>query len=85
MSYKYDEGYERFKNILDNDINIIESNVPQMNQFTFSNAFRGWVTAIFVDIRDSSSLPSVHQKRVLAKLYRSYISEVTAKAQVHCW
>ena len=55
--------------------------IPTRSQLTFSNGFYVDCYAVFVDIRSSSQLPQLHQKRVLAKIYRSYISELTAIMQ----
>ena len=52
---------------------------PTTNNLTDSNKTYGIDAAIlFVDIRDSSDLTDEHKRPTLAKLYRSYISEVVA-------
>ncbi|MBR7744361.1 adenylate/guanylate cyclase domain-containing protein [Phycicoccus sp. BSK3Z-2] len=55
------------------------SELPDRDRLTFTNGFYGqWCTAVFVDIRDSSSLPAHYQRPRLAKIYRAYISEMVA-------
>ena len=49
-----------------------------MEDLTFTNGFYVGCSALFVDIRNSSELTDFHRNRVLAKLYRAYISEVIA-------
>ena len=55
--------------------------IKNRKDLTYDNGYYVNCYALFVDIRDSSNLPRVHQKRVLAKLYRCYISELTAILQ----
>lgn len=52
--------------------------IPDRSKLTFTNGYYITVGAIFVDIRKSSELPNEHKRPKLAKLYRSYISEVVA-------
>lgn len=52
--------------------------IPDRSKLTFTNGYYINVGAIFVDIRKSSELPNEHKRPKLAKLYRSYISEVVA-------
>ena len=55
--YDYHKGKERVENILDNELKVVEQGkLPHDDSFTFTNGYYSWVTAIFVDIRDSSSL-----------------------------
>jgi class 3 adenylate cyclase len=53
--------------------------LPDRSSLTYANGFYAqWCSAMFVDIRDSSKLPDVYTRPVLAKIYRTYISEVVA-------
>ncbi|MQW78181.1 adenylate/guanylate cyclase domain-containing protein [Nocardioides sp. dk4132] len=52
--------------------------LPGRDRLTFVNGFYAYCSAVFVDIRDSSSLPDKYNRPALAKLYRAYISEVVA-------
>ena len=45
---------------------------------TFDNGFYVKCSALFIDIRKSKDLPSKHIRPVLAKIYKTYISEVVA-------
>src|SRR4051794_39264276 len=52
--------------------------VPDRDRLTCSNGFYAYCSALFVDIRGSSDLPSKHKRPTLARLYRAYISELVA-------
>ena len=76
-SYNYQDGKKRLQDILDNTLEVIENDkIPSNENFTFSNAYYGWVTGIFVDIRDSSKLFSNEDKELVSKMIRSFTSEV---------
>jgi class 3 adenylate cyclase len=51
---------------------------PPRDKLTFNNGFYVNCSALVVDIRNSSNLPSIHNRPKLAKLYRAYISETVA-------
>jgi class 3 adenylate cyclase len=75
--YNYQEGKKRIESILDNTLKVIRNDkIPSDDNFTFSNAYYGWVTGIFVDIRDSSELFSNKDKELVSKMIRSFTSEV---------
>ncbi len=77
MTYDYKQGKKRVEEILDNDLDIIEQDkVPKENEFTFSNGYLSWITAVFVDIRDSSSLCADEDKEKVAKIIKSFTSEI---------
>lgn len=76
-NYDYKEGKKRVKEILDNKLEVIEKNkVPSDEEFTFTNGYYSWVTGLFVDIRDSSSLFSDEDKEKVSKIIRSFTSEI---------
>ena len=76
-SYDYKAGKKRIEEILDNSLEVIEKNeIPKDDNFTFSNAYLGWVTGIFVDIRDSTSLFNKDDKAKISKIVRSFTSEI---------
>ncbi|MCF6733712.1 adenylate/guanylate cyclase domain-containing protein [Blastococcus sp. KM273129] len=52
--------------------------LPDRDKLTFTNGFYANCSAIFVDIRDSSSLPNHYDRPRLAKVYRAYLSEMVA-------
>lgn len=75
--YDYRKGKERIEEILDNDLEVAEQNkLPKDDAFTFSNGYYSWVTAIFVDIRDSSTLFADENKEKVSKIIKSFTSEI---------
>lgn len=52
--------------------------IPSRDQLTFTNGFYVQITVLFVDLRGSKELADNHTRPVLAKMYRSYISETVA-------
>lgn len=79
-TYNFDKSIERIDDILNESENVYEelNEIPSRDKLTFTNGFYVNCSALYVDIRDSSSLPDKHTRPKLAKLYRSYISEVVA-------
>lgn len=76
-SYDYRKGKERIETILDNDLEVVERDgLPKDDVFTFSNGYFSWVTGIFVDIRESSSLFADEDKEKVSKIIRSFTSEI---------
>lgn len=76
-SYDYIAGKKRVKNILDNKLEVIETDkVPVDDKFTFDNGYYCWVSAIFVDIRESTSLFSDKDREKISKIIRSFTSEI---------
>lgn len=70
--YDYRKGKERIEDILDNELKVIEQNeVPTDSAFTFSNGYYSWVSAIFVDMRDSSTLFAGEDKEKVSKIITS--------------
>ena len=77
MSYDYIEGKNRIEEILENDLAIIEkSELPNDESFTFENGYYSWVTAIFVDIRNSTKLFNNKDKEKISKIIRCFTSEI---------
>lgn len=79
-SYDFAKSRDRMDEILNasNDGFVESDTIPSRDRLTFTNGFYVKCTALFVDIRGSSTLPDKHTRPVLSKLYRSYISEVVA-------
>ncbi|MBQ7874055.1 MAG: adenylate cyclase [Oscillospiraceae bacterium] len=76
-TYDYKKGKERIEDILDNELKVIEqSEVPADSAFTFTNGYYSWVSAIFVDVRDSSTLFADNDKEKVSKIIRSFTSEI---------
>ena len=77
MLYDYKEGKKRVNEILNNKLEVIKSDsIPSDDNFTFDNSYYGWVTAIFVDIRNSSELFSKEDSVMVSKIIRSFTSEI---------
>lgn len=80
-SYNFKNSRERIKDILAaGDVSYKEvDTIPSRDRLTFTNGFYvNNTAALFVDIRNSSKLPEKYKKRVLARIYRAYISELVA-------
>lgn len=77
MYYNYRDGKDRVKNILNSNLQVIQKNtVPCEDDFTFENAYKCWVTSIFVDIRNSTDLFAEQNQTMVAKIIKSFSSEV---------
>jgi len=79
-AYDIDKSSERIDAILNESNSSFEEldYIPLRSRLTYTNGFYVNVGSIFVDIRQSSELTGEHRRPKLAKLYRSYISEVVA-------
>lgn len=79
-SYDYKDSIQRIDEILDSSDASYEDHkgIPPRNNLTYLNGYNVDVTVLFVDLRDSTNLSIKHTKPVLAKIYRSYISELVA-------
>lgn len=80
ITYDYIKSFERIDDILDeSDKSFEELNyIPARDKLTYKNGFYVQCSALFVDMRESSELPNKHKRPTLAKIYRSYISEIVA-------
>jgi class 3 adenylate cyclase len=79
-NYDFAESRSRIDEILEASEGSFEElkSIPSRDRLTFTNGFYVQSTALFVDIRKSSDLPNKYKHPTLAKIYRSYISEVAA-------
>ena len=77
FKYDYLNGKTRIEAIL-NDSNGIEEKdkVPTEEKFTYHNGYYAWVTAIFVDIKESTKLFAENRKASTSKIVRSFTSEI---------
>lgn len=74
------------KNSVERISNIIRSNnsyeerdsIPPLKELSFTNGFYAKCSVVCVSVRTSPQLTELHKSRDMAKLYRAYISEVTA-------
>lgn len=79
-TYSYVASSNRIAEILDQPSGQFEEtqSLPDRSRLTYTNGFYAYCSAIFVDVRDSSGLTSKYKRPRLAKLYRSFISEMVA-------
>lgn len=79
-NYDYKDSFRRIDDILDGTDKSLEElkSIPSRNNLTYSNGFYVKSSAIYVTLRDSASLPSKFPLPILAKIYRSFISETVA-------
>lgn len=79
-AYDHIKSSTRIKEILDQPAGVFEEvdGLPGRDKLTYTNGFYGTCSAVFIDIRDSSSLTAKHKRPTLAKIYRAFISEMVA-------
>jgi len=80
QSYDYIRSFERIDEIIESSDSLYEEaeEIPSRDKLTYTNGYYVSCSAIFADMRKSSSLSDEHRRPKLAKLYRSYISEIVA-------
>ena len=78
--YYFNSSLQRIDEILNqsNDQYKEVKRIPSESQLTYTNGFYVKATSLFIDLRDSTNLSEKHTRPVLAKIYRSFISEVIA-------
>ncbi|MCG8860078.1 adenylate/guanylate cyclase domain-containing protein [Tenacibaculum finnmarkense] len=78
--YDYEKSKDRIDEILNTSDTSYEEvdEIPNRDKLTFTNGFYVNCSALFVDIRSSSKLPSKYRRPTLARIYRAYISEIVA-------
>lgn len=83
--YDFECSLSRIDEILNasNDSFEESDSIVDRAKLTFTNGFYVHCTALFVDIRDSSNMTDAHKRPVLAKIYRSFISEMVALMNGH--
>lgn len=80
-TYNVKDSASRMDDILnadDNDYGDNGSTIPARDKLTYKNGYYVDVTAIFIDIVDSSKLTDGHRRPTLAKMYRAFLSECVA-------
>lgn len=76
-NYDYREGKKRIDEILKSNLEIeVVDLLPEDKSFTYVNGYKSWVSAIFVDIRDSTTLFQDEDEVKISKMVRSFTSEV---------
>lgn len=75
--YEYKDRKEKLEEILDNTDKVVETeNFPRDEEFTYSNGYKAWASAIFVDLRNSSKLFSEYDDVKISKVIRGFTSEI---------
>lgn len=77
-TYDFTKSISNFDDILNSSDSNYDNHegIPNKTNLTFTNGYYVDVTVLFIDIRGSKELSKKHTRPVLAKIYRSYISEV---------
>lgn len=80
INYDFEKSRGRIDEILNTSDTSYEelTYIPSRDRLTFNNGFYVDCSAIFVDIRKSSKLPEKYNRPTLARIYRTFISEVVA-------
>lgn len=83
--YDYEKSITRINEILDGSDSSYEDkkSIPSRSSLTYSNGYYVSCSALFVDIRKSKELNDKHRRPTLAKIYKTYISEVVAVMRNH--
>ncbi len=77
MYYDYKEGKKKIEEILNNNTEIQNKNIPKDDSdFTYDNGIKSWIGSIFVDIVGSKKLIEGEKAIVVAKVLRSFTSEI---------
>ena len=81
--YDFSKSLNRIDQILSTPSGCYEelSSLPDFNRMTYSNGFYLNVSSVFIDMRGSHTMTDYHQRPVLAKIYRAFISECVAIMQ----
>ncbi|AUD62944.1 hypothetical protein BK010_04845 [Tenericutes bacterium MO-XQ] len=78
MGYDYEKGKQRVESILNISTSVenIDSIPKDETKWTYDNGIKSWVTAIFVDLRESTDFFSKAKKEDVARTIRAYASEI---------
>lgn len=77
MHYDYKEGKKKIEEILNNNTEIQKKEIPKDDSnFTYDNGIKSWIGSIFVDIVSSKKLIEGEKDIVVAKVLRSFTSEI---------
>lgn len=79
--FDFENSKERIKKTLRGDVSYNKSSdIPKLHDLTFKTGTYVNCASLFIDLRGSSSLIEVYGKdpKILARLYRAYISEMVA-------
>lgn len=78
MVYDYRTGKSRIEEILSSPMAINESDkLPSIENLTYENAYHSWISAIFIDIRNSTEMFSDSRDREeTVRAVRAFTSEI---------
>jgi class 3 adenylate cyclase len=77
LSYDYKERKEKVEEILDNTDAVNEvKQFPRDEDFTYRNGYKAWASAIFVDLRDSTTLFTNQNDVEISRVIRGFTSEI---------
>ncbi|MBC9873470.1 adenylate/guanylate cyclase domain-containing protein [Macrococcoides bohemicum] len=75
--YEFEKIKDRVEDILDKTDDIKDTGyIPIDENFTYSNGYKGWITSIFIDLRNSTELFRNNSELETAKIIRGFTSEV---------
>ncbi|STO53310.1 adenylate/guanylate cyclase domain-containing protein [Exiguobacterium aurantiacum] len=75
--YDYKDRKKKVEEILDNTDAVNEvQKFPKDEDFTYTNGYKAWASAIFVDLRDSTTLFTGKDDVEISKLIRGFTSEI---------
>ena len=75
--YDYKEGKKRINEILNSSVPVEnKTHIPSDATFTYENGIKSWVGSLFVDIRKSTELFNDNDDITIAKMIRSFSSEI---------
>lgn len=76
-SYDYKTRKRKVEEILDNTNEVKEvEKFPVDKDFTYTNGYKAWTTAIFVDLRNSTDMFAKKDDVSIAKVIRGFTSEI---------
>lgn len=75
--YDYKEGKKRINEILNSSVPVEnKTHIPSDSAFTYENGIKSWVGSLFVDIRKSTELFNDNDDTTIAKMIRTFSSEI---------
>lgn len=76
-AYDYKNRKVKVEEILDNTDNVnVVKKLPRDEDFTYTNGYKAWAGAIFVDLRESTKLFTEKTDVDIAKVIRGFTSEI---------
>jgi class 3 adenylate cyclase len=83
--YDFNNSIDRIDDVLKGSDASYENkgSIPSRDSLTFNNGYYVSCSSLFIDIRGSKSLAENHTRPVLAKIYKTYISELVAVLKGH--